>query len=78
VQLVAVADPSEEVVTAARAVTGGPSKGSRAWRIARDRTHVVVELNLGWRRRTVFTLRHGDSVAESVVTHSLVGSKRRE
>ncbi len=77
-QLVAVADPPEEVVTAARAVTGRAPKASRAWRIARDRTHLVVELDLGWRRRTVFTLRHGDSVPESVVTHSLVGSKRRE
>ena len=79
-QLSTVAEPPQEVVTAARAVTGGggASKASRAWRIARDRTHVVVELDLGWRRRTVFTLRHGDSVAESVVTHSLVGSKRRE
>ena len=80
-QLVAVIDPPEEVVTAARALAGGggggASKVSRAWRIARDRTHVVVELDLGWRRRTVFTLRHGDSVPESVVTHSLVGSKRR-
>ena len=76
-QLAAVADPPEEVVTAARAVTGGASKVSRAWRIARDRTHLVVELDLGWRRRTVFTLRHGESVPESVVTHSLVGSKRR-
>ena len=77
-QLAAVADPPEEVVTAARAATGGASKVSRAWRIARDRTHLVVELDLGWRRRTVFTLRHGESVPESVVTHSLVGSKRRE
>ena len=76
-QLVAVADPPEEVVTAARAVTGRAPKASRAWRIARDRSHFVVELDLGWRRRTVFTLRHGDTVPESVVTHSLVGSKRR-
>jgi len=76
-QLVAVADPPQEVVTAARAVTGGQWKGARTWRIARDHTHYVVELDLGWRRKTVFTLRHGESVAESVVTHSLVGSKRR-
>jgi hypothetical protein len=76
-QLAAIADPPADVVTAARTVTGGASKGSRAWRIARDRTHFVVELDLGWRRRTVFTLRHGDTVPESVVTHSLAGSKRR-
>jgi hypothetical protein len=76
-QLATIADPPEEVVAAALAATGGASRSRRAWRLARDRTHVVVELDLGWRRRTVFTLRHGDSVPESVVTHSLVGSKRR-
>jgi len=78
-QLAAIADPPQEVVTAARGLTGrsGAPKASRAWRIARDRSHVVVELDLGWRRRTVFTLRHGDTVPESVVTHSLAGSKRR-
>src|SRR5881396_563777 len=77
-QLAAMADPPAEVVTAARGVTGrgGALKASRAWRIARDRSHFVVELDLGWRRRTVFTLRHGDTVPESVVTHSLAGSKR--
>jgi hypothetical protein len=77
-QLAATAEPPAEVVTAARAAMGGTSKGSRAWRIARDRSHFVVELDLGWRRRTVFTLRHGDTVPESVVTHSLAGSKRRK
>jgi hypothetical protein len=78
-QLAAIADPPQEVVTAARGLTGrsGAPKASRAWRMARDRSHVVVELDLGWRRRTVFTLRHGDTVPESVVTHSLAGSKRR-
>ncbi len=76
-QLATIADPPEEVVAAALAATGGASRSRRAWRVARDRTHVVVELDLGWRRRTVFTLRHGDTVPESVVTHSLVGSKRR-
>ena len=78
-QLAAIADPPQEVVTAARGLTGrsGAPKASRAWRIARDRSHFVVELDLGWRRRTVFTLRHGDTVPESVMTHSLAGSKRR-
>ena len=78
-QLAAIADPPQEVVTAARGLTGrsGAPTASRAWRIARDRSHFVVELDLGWRRRTVFTLRHGDTVPESVMTHSLAGSKRR-
>jgi hypothetical protein len=76
-QLAAVADPPQEVVTAARAVTGGASQGSRAWRIARDRSHFVVEVDLGLTRKTVFTLRHGDTAPDRVVRHSLLGSKQR-
>jgi len=78
-QLAAIADPPEEVITAARAVTGGGGpKASRAWRMARDRSHLVVELDLGLRRKAVFTVRHGESVPASVVKHSLLGSKRRK
>jgi hypothetical protein len=77
-QLAAIADPPAEVVTAARAVTGGGPKSSRAWRIARDRSHFVVELDLGLTRKTVFTLRHGDTVPDRIVRHSLLGSKRRK
>ena len=76
-QLAATAEPPAEVVTAARAVTGrgGAPKASRAWRIARDRTHFVVELDLGLTRKTVFTLRHGDTVPDRIVRHSVLGSK---
>src|SRR6266446_5405936 len=78
-QLAAIADPPEEVVTAARAVTGGAGpKPSRGWRMARDRSHLVVEVDLGLRRKAVFTVRHGDQVPDSVVRHSLLGSKRRK
>jgi len=77
-QLASIADPPAEVVTAARAATGGEPRSSRGWRIARDRSHLVVEVDLGLRRKAVFTLRHGDTVPESVVKHSLLGSKRRK
>ena len=78
-QLAAIVDPPEEVITAARVVTGGGgSRPSRAWRMARDRSHLVVELDLGLRRKAVFTLRHGASVPDSVVRHSLLGSKQRK
>jgi hypothetical protein len=77
-QLAAVADPPDDVVTAARAVAGGGPKPSRAWRVARDRRHIVVEIDLGFSRKAVFTLRHGTTVPESVVKHSLLGSKRRQ
>ena len=67
------AEPPAEVVAAAlaaatRSKERGPG-GKRSWRMARDRTHVVLELNLGWRRRTVITLRHGASKPDRVVTH---------
>jgi len=78
VQLAAIAEPPEEVVSAARAVTGGGPKASRAWRMARDRSHIVVEIDLGFSRRAVFTLRPGTTAPESVVKHSLLGSKRRQ
>ena len=78
-QLAAIAEPPAAVITAARAVIGGGvPNASRAWRMARDRSHLVVELDLGLRRKAVFTLRHGDSVPDSVVNHSLLGSKRRK
>src|SRR5213079_1651868 len=78
-QLATIAEPPEHVVTAARAVTGaGAPRASRAWRIARDKSHLVVELDLGFRRKAVFTVRHGDQVPDSVVRHSLLGSKRRK
>jgi hypothetical protein len=77
-QLAAVTDPPEEVVTAALAATGGEPKASRRWRIARDRSHLVVEVDLGLRRKAVVTMRHGDKVPDSVVRHSLLGSTRRK
>src|SRR3989441_780086 len=77
-QLAVVADPPDEAVAAARAVTGRAPKSSRAWRVARDRSHLVVELDLGLRRKAVFTMRHGDSEPDSIVKHSLLGSKQRK
>jgi len=77
-QLAAVSDPPDEVVTAALAATGGEPTSSRTWRMARDRSHLVVEIDLGLKRKAVFTVRHGDKVPDSVVKHSLLGSKRRK
>ncbi len=77
-QLAAIADPPDEVVTAALAVSGGEPRAARSWRMARDHSHCVVELDLGWRQKAVFTVRHGDNVPDSIVKHSLLGSKRRK
>jgi hypothetical protein len=77
-QLATTASPPAEVLTAARALTGGAPKASRAWRIARDHTHSVVEVDLGLTRKTVFTLRHGDTVPDKVMRHSVLGTKQRK
>ena len=76
-QLATTPEPPLEAVTAARVVTGRAPRSSR-WRVARDRTHLVVELDLGFRRKAVVTMRHGGDAPESVVQHSLLGSKRRK
>ena len=76
-RLAATREPPAEVVTAARAATGGKPRATRALRLARDRSHVVVEVDLGLKRRLVFTLRHGDTVPESVVRHSFWKKRER-
>jgi len=72
-------DAPAEVISAAFKAAGEQPKGSRPprLRIARDHSHSVVELDLGLSRKTVVVLRHEDLVAEGVVRHSLLGSKRR-
>jgi hypothetical protein len=76
-QLAVVSVPPDAVVAAALKVANGQPKSSRRWRMARDRSHLVLELDLGLTRKTVFALRHGSDVPDSVVKHSLLGSKRR-
>jgi hypothetical protein len=56
---------------------GGEPPAAKAWRTSRDATHVVVEVSHGWMRRTVFTVRHGQARAETVVRHSAFGAKRQ-
>jgi hypothetical protein len=76
-QLAAVSDPPEALVAVALKATGGERKSPRRWRMARDRSHLVMELDLGLTRKTVFTVPHGSDVPDGVVKHSLLGSKRR-
>jgi hypothetical protein len=68
-QLAAVSDPPEAVVAAALAAAGGEPQASRHWRIARDKSHVVVEVDLGRKRTAVVTLRHEGGVPDGVVHH---------
>ncbi|PYP51603.1 MAG: hypothetical protein DMD45_07635 [Gemmatimonadetes bacterium] len=69
-ELAAVSDPPEAVVTAALAAAGGAPQASRRWRMARDKSHLVVEVDLGRKRTAVVTLRHEDNVADGVVHHT--------
>jgi hypothetical protein len=76
-QLAQVTDLPDAVLAAALTAAGSGPKPSRRWRMARDRSHVVVELDLGWKRTAVVTLRQGDNVADGVVKHSPLGSRKR-
>jgi hypothetical protein len=75
--LVRIAEPGDDLIAAAMDANGGEMPSAKEWRAFRDATHTVVELPRGWMRRTVFTVRHGDQHAQTVVTHSPLGSRRR-
>jgi len=77
-QLAAVNDLPPAVVAAVLAATGSGPKPTRRWRLARDRSHVVVELDLGWKQTAVVTLRQGDTVPDGVVKHSPFRLPRRK
>jgi hypothetical protein len=73
-QLRDIAEPSDRLIDAvASALENRPTP--KRWRAARDATHTVVELDLGWTRRVVLAVRHGDNVASVGRTHSAVSSK---
>ncbi len=73
-QLRDIAEPSDRLIDAvASALENRPTP--KRWRTARDATHTVVELDLGWTRRVVLAVRHGDNVASVGRTHSAVSSK---
>ncbi|MGH7554509.1 MAG: hypothetical protein ACREMQ_16005 [Longimicrobiales bacterium] len=71
-QLVAAVDPPDEVVTAAARITG--DRKAKQWWIARDGGRFVVQLDLGWTRRIVFTVPHGSATAARVIRHTMFGS----
>jgi hypothetical protein len=76
-QLAEVVDPSDAVVTASVTANGGEPPKVKSWKVARDATHEMAELDLGWSRRLVLAVRHGDNVPEAVVRHSLLGSTKK-
>ena len=74
-QLKEITEPSDALVAAVTTALGGEQRPSR-WKTARDATHTIVEVHLGWTRRVVIAIRHSDNVAEIGKTHSAVGSKK--
>jgi hypothetical protein len=75
-QLAPYASPSATELAAAADAAEGRAPDPKKWRAARDATHLVVEMSRGWMRRIVFTVRHGERRAASVMSHSRSGSKR--
>jgi hypothetical protein len=70
-------EPADDLIAAAIDANKGEPPTAKGWRVARDATHVVAEVSHGWMRRTVFTVRHGDTKAVTVMVHSPFGSARR-
>ena len=75
-KLAETSEPTDEMISAVAEATGSETENARTWRMAVDAEHTVIELPLGWRRRVVLTLRHGDTIAQSVIQHGLFGRKR--
>jgi hypothetical protein len=75
-QMADLTDPAESILAAAIIANGGEPPNGKFWMIGRDVMHDVVDVDLGWSRRLVFSVRHSDNVPEFVMRHSLLGSSR--
>ncbi|MGH7632027.1 MAG: hypothetical protein ACREOF_22045, partial [Gemmatimonadales bacterium] len=75
-KLAATADPADELIQAALAANGGSPPRAKSWRTSRDASGTVVELDLGWTRKLVFGVLHGETTPATVVQHSAFGTKR--
>jgi len=68
-------DVGDDIFAASITANDNQPMKVKGWRLARDAQHKVVEADLGWTRKVVFTVRHGDSKADTVVKHSMMGSR---
>lgn len=68
-------EPSENLIAAVASAAGNRSS-SRHLRTARDATHAIVEVDLGWKRRMVIAVRHGESVATTGLIHTAMGAQK--
>jgi hypothetical protein len=71
-KLTPTADIPDEIVSAAARLV--PRGGAKSWSLARDGGRYVVEINLGWTRRIVFSVLHGTAEPVHVRRHSIFGS----
>ena len=74
-KLALATDPDDELIAAVVDLRGMDAGSPKSWKVSRDARHLVVELDLGWTRRLVMAVPHGESRAERAVNHSLLGSK---
>jgi len=73
-RLTATPNPPDNIIAAAATLVRGGA-APKQWKTARDADHTVVEVALGFKRRVVFAVRHGDNVPRGARSHSMVGSK---
>lgn len=68
-------DPPDHVLNAVVELRGGDASPPKAWKIARDARHVIVQVDLGWSRRLTLSVPHGVDRAERAVATSILGSR---
>jgi len=73
-RLTAMPTPPAHIVAAAEAIVKS-AKAPKEWKTARDAEHTIVEVTVGFKRRIVFALRHGDDVPSHARSHSIGRSK---
>jgi hypothetical protein len=71
-KLTVVSDPDDLLIAAAIHANKGDPLKAKEWKAARDATATVVELGLGWGRRLVFSVRHGEARPEAGRFHGLL------
>ena len=64
------------MIEAGLVANGGEPPKVKQWRSAQDASGLVVEMEMGWTKRLVFTLLHGDVKPKTVIQHGLMGSRR--
>jgi hypothetical protein len=74
-QLKELTEPSDALIETVATTLDNRQRPTKM-KSARDATHTIVEVHLGWTRRVVLAIRHSDGVAEIGKTHSAVGSKK--